>query len=310
MNCDSVILRGATVNGSGWPGSTHGTHGTHLPGLLSRPRREAHFTRNRGLFRRSRLAALLLMVVMTSCTTSHQSVALFTIGDSTMARKKAEVYPETGWCEALPPYLRRGVLLHNHAVNGRSTKSFLTEGRWQQVADSLKKGDFVFIQFGHNDQKIQDTTRYTDPRTTFRDNLGQFIRESRERGALPVLFTPIVRRKFDEAGRLTPTHGEYPEAVREVSAAWGVPLIDLEKLTARKVQKAGPKKSKQYYLWTAPDQKFPEGRKDDTHLNRKGAAMVASLAAKALKKQKVKVVNTGVCPDSRTVWRSPSWNGE
>lgn len=255
-------------------------------------------------------ALLLLLVAMVACTTGRQALTLHTIGDSTMAEKKPEVYPETGWVEALLPYVSQGVTVRNHAVNGRSAKSFLTEGRWQRVRDSLHKGDVVFIQFGHNDQKIQDTNRYAAPWTDYKAHLERFVAETREKGAIPVLFTSIVRRKFDDRGKLTDTHGEYPQVVREVAAAQKVALIDLQQRTARKVQHAGPEKSKRFYLWTPPDEKFPQGRKDDTHLNREGAQMVARLAAAELRKKGVRVVSRAACPGSQTVWRSRSWNDE
>lgn len=141
------------------------------------------------------------------------NITVFTIGDSTMADKKAEVAPETGWCQALPAFMDQGVIIKNRAVNGRSSKSFITEGRWKAVHDSLKPGDYLFIQFGHNDQKIQDTSRYSEPYTTYRHNLARFVKEAREKGATPVLFTSIVRRKF-ENGFLMDTHGDYPVVVR------------------------------------------------------------------------------------------------
>jgi lysophospholipase L1-like esterase len=173
------------------------------------------------------------------------------------------------------------VVIKNRAVNGRSTKSFITEGRWKSVLDSLQVGDYVFIQFGHNDQKIQDSTRYTEPFTSYRKNLERFVRETREKGATPILFTSIVRRKF-ENGFLTDTHGDYPPVVRQVAAEMNVPMIDLQLLTAGAVTALGDEASKNIYLWTPPTDKFPEGRKDDTHLKVEGANLIAKLAAQQL----------------------------
>jgi lysophospholipase L1-like esterase len=198
-----------------------------------------------------------------------------------MANKKAEVAPETGWCEAFPNFVLANVEVKNRAMNGRSSKSFITEDRWQWVLDSLKTGDYVFIQFGHNDQKIQDSTRYTEPFTSYRKNLERFVRETREKGATPILFTSIVRRKF-ENGMLTDTHGNYPLVTRLVAAEMNVPLIDLQMLTAGAVTALGEEPSKQIYLWTLPTEKFPKERKDDTHLSVEGAQLVAKLAAQQL----------------------------
>jgi lysophospholipase L1-like esterase len=212
---------------------------------------------------------------------SENKITVFTIGDSTMADKKTEVAPETGWCQAFPAFVDKSVSIKNRAVNGRSSKSFITEGRWKAVLDSLKPGDFVFIQFGHNDEKILDTTRYAEPFTTYRRNLERFVRETREKGATPILFTPIVRRKF-ENGFLVDTHGNYPVVVRQLAAEMNVPLIDLQLLTVGAVTALGEETTKKIYLWTPPTDKFPQGRKDDTHLCVEGANLIAKLAAQQL----------------------------
>lgn len=212
---------------------------------------------------------------------SGTSITVFTIGDSTMANKKAEVAPETGWCQVFSSFVDPSVVIKNRAMNGRSSKSFITEGRWKSVLDSLQPGDYVFIQFGHNDEKIQDSTRYTEPFTSYRKNLERFIRETREKGASPILFTPIVRRKF-ENGFLTDTHGSYPVVVRQVAAEQKVALVDLQLLTAGAVSALGDESSKNIYLWCSPTEKFPKERKDDTHLNVQGATLVAKLAAQQL----------------------------
>lgn len=231
------------------------------------------------------LSALFVVSIFGSCLFAQESASgkftVWTIGDSTMANKKAEVAPETGWCQAFPNFVSANVEVKNRAVNGRSTKSFITEKRWQWVLDSLKTGDYVFIQFGHNDEKIQDSTRYTEPFTSYRKNLERFVLETRAKGATPILFTSIVRRKF-ENGLLTDTHGNYPVVTRQVATAMNVPLIDLQMLTAGAVTAVGEEPSKQIYLWTTPTEKFPEGRKDDTHLCTEGASLVARLAAQQL----------------------------
>jgi Lysophospholipase L1 and related esterases len=213
--------------------------------------------------------------------TSSGKFTVWTIGDSTMANKKADVAPETGWCQAFPNFVSANVEVKNRAMNGRSSKSFITEGRWKWVLDSLKAGDYVFIQFGHNDEKNQDSTRYTEPFTSYKKNLERFVRETREKGATPILFTSIVRRKF-ENGMLTDTHGNYPVVTRIVANEMKVPLVDLQMLTAGAVTAVGEEESKKIYLWTAPTEKFPEGRKDDTHLCKEGANLVARLAAQQL----------------------------
>jgi len=234
--------------------------------------------------KRIRLMFLVLILMNGSVIAqpnSGQHFTVWTIGDSTMANKKAEVAPETGWCQVFHEFVTENVEVRNRAVNGRSTKSFINEGRWISILDSLKAGDYVFIQFGHNDEKFQDSTRFTDPFTSYKKNLERFVREAREKGATPILFTSIVRRKF-ENGLLKDTHGDYPVATRLVASQMNVPLIDLQLLTAGAVTAIGEEPSKQIYMWTQPNAKFPEGRKDDTHLSIEGAHLVAKLAVQQL----------------------------
>lgn len=230
----------------------------------------------------------IVLLLMIACQPTEKPFTIYTIGDSTMANKIPEVYPETGWCQVFPELLMEHISLKNHAVNGRSTKSFIDEGRWQAVFDSLRHGDYVFVQFGHNDQKAEDTSRYTAPHTAYRHNLERFISETRQKGATPVLFTSIVRRKFDGTGRLTDTHGDYPTVVREVASAMQVTLIDLEQLTRNLVEGTGAEASKAIYLWTEPTERFPNGRQDDTHLSLEGARQVAWMAGEELKRKGLK----------------------
>ncbi len=225
---------------------------------------------------------IMLALIVSACSTKEKSIDVFMVGDSTMANKKTEVYPETGWGQVVDQYFDSLVTVHNHAVNGRSTKSFVDEGRWQVVLDSLTKGDFVLIQFGHNDQKHKDSTRYTIPFESYSENLEKYVLETREKGATPILLTSIVRRKFDENGQLVDTHGDYPVAMRQVAERLNVSLIDLQKLTEDLVQSMGDEPSKELYLWTLPTEKYPKGREDNTHLRVEGAKKIAELAARQL----------------------------
>jgi lysophospholipase L1-like esterase len=236
--------------------------------------------------KKSGFILIIALAILSACQ-SKIPITIFTIGDSTMANKKPEVYPETGWGQVLNQYFDETVTIKNHAVNGRSSKSFIDEGRWTAVLDSLQPGDFVFIQFGHNDQKEYDSTRYTTPFGTYTANLEKFVNETRDKGATPILFTSIIRRKFDENGKLTDTHGDYPVATRQVAQKLNVPLIDLQKITEKRVNELGDETSKSMYLWTEPNEKFPEGRKDDTHLNEKGAKEIARLAMVEAKQQQL-----------------------
>ncbi|MEU4082078.1 rhamnogalacturonan acetylesterase [Streptomyces venezuelae] len=197
---------------------------------------------------------------------------LFLAGDSTAAQKYADAAPETGWGMALPFFLHRGVRVANHAVNGRSTKSFLDEGRLEPILKELRPGDLLLIQFGHNDAKVADPTRYTEPWSTYQDNLRVFVEAARSRGALPVLATPVERRRFAVDGTALRTHGAYPAAMRETAAASDVPLLDVEALSLALWQRLGPEATTRYFNWTATEQ-------DNTHFNPPGAIEVARLVA-------------------------------
>jgi lysophospholipase L1-like esterase len=211
---------------------------------------------------------------------------LIMVGDSTMADKPERALPENGWGMALLQTLSPGTELKNFARNGRSSKSFFDEGSWSKAAATIAAGDYVIIQFGHNDEKNQDSTRYTVPRTSYKEYLRKYITDTRSKGGIPVLCTSIVRRKFDHSGNLVSTHGDYPEAMRELAVEMNVWLIDLETLTAAVMQAAGPEKSRHYYMNLAAGEhpNFPEGKEDNTHLQVKGAGMVAGLFISEVKK--------------------------
>lgn len=207
------------------------------------------------------------------------AINIFLIGDSTMADKPYQNgNPEKGWGQVFPLYFQEDVKIENHAVNGRSTKSFIDEGRWQAVMDKLQAGDYIFIQFGHNDAKQEDHSRYAEAQTDYRKNLEKFIAEARSKGAIPVVATPIVRRKFEE-GKLIETHGEYPAVVREVARQHQVPLIDLQQRTSELLQSFGEERSKLLFLHIQPFEyeSLPEGKTDNTHLSAYGAFKVSDL---------------------------------
>jgi DNA sulfur modification protein DndE len=236
------------------------------------------------------VALVALVSLLGAALAATPTPRVFLIGDSTMANKPIDL-PERGWGMAVGEFLREPGMVQNHAVNGRSTKSFIDEGRWAKVTAELKAGDFVIIQFGHNDEKKEDSKRYTDPASSFRDNLRLFIRESRAKGAEPILATPVARRKFDASGKVVPTHGAYPDAVRAVAAEEKVPLLDLERATTAWLQAAGVEPSKMFFMWIEPGShpKIPDGRKDDTHFAEAGARAVAELAAKDIRTQQLKL---------------------
>ena len=208
-------------------------------------------------------------------------LTLFLIGDSTMSDKPViPAYPERGWGQMLPMYFNPEVRVANHARNGRSSKSFRDEGRWSSVLALMKPGDYVIIQFGHNDEKKGDAARFTEPFGEFKQNLKRYVHEARAAKAVPVLATPVARRRFGADGQVRDTHGDYPEAVRQVAAEEQVPLLDLEKRSRELLSKMGPDQSKRLFDWVEPGEyeKCPEGLKDDTHFNAFGASRMCDLA--------------------------------
>ena len=213
-------------------------------------------------------------------------ITLYIAGDSTAAEKLPSKRPETGWGEMLGQYFRPDeVRIANRAVNGRSTRTFISEGKWRAITDSLRTGDYVFIQFGHNDESPDKVDRYTPPED-FKRNLSLMVDEVRAKHAYPVLLTPIRRRKFDNAGRLEDTHGEYPGLTRSVASALDVPLIDMHESTGELLSSYGADSSAKLFLQLEKGENpnYPDGVHDNTHLRPLGAELMARLALDGIRK--------------------------
>ena len=201
----------------------------------------------------------------------------FLCGDSTMANYPADRAPMTGWGQKLQALLTEDVYVENCAVNGRSSKSFVAEKRLNFIELCLRKGDKLIISFSHNDEK-PDPERSTDPRMTFPEYLGMYIDAARRQGAEPILVTPIARRHFDAQGRPVPTHGAYPNAMRNLAVYRGVRLIDLEKATMHLCRQAGQEGTKQIFCHVPSGHpNYPDGLEDNSHLQADGAARIAAL---------------------------------
>lgn len=236
-------------------------------------------------------ASLFFLLISLNCL--GQKPTIYGIGDSTMAIKiLPDENPERGWGQMLPLFFNDAITIDNRAVNGRSTKSFIEEKRWDTIYKLLKPGDYVFIQFGHNDQKEKDSTRHTNPHTAYRHNLIRFVNETRAKGAIPILFSSIARRNFNEQGVLIGTHGDYPLETRLVAQEYKVAFIDMEYYSELLEQSYGPEKSKKLHLhYKAGEIPFyKEDKADDTHLSVKGATEIAYIAIKELKKTKLDLV--------------------
>jgi lysophospholipase L1-like esterase len=233
--------------------------------------------------------AFLIFLLNIPAFAQKSPVTVYLAGDSTMAEKRAEKRPETGWGEMLQAYFdAEKVKIENHAQNGRSTRTFISENRWQTIVDKLKKGDYVFIQFGHNDQSKEKVDRYTPPED-YRKNLIRFVEDVRAKNANPVLLTPVMRRKFDAEGKFVDQHGVYPGIVRDIAKEYKVSLIDMHRMSEKVLVNYGVENSKKLFLQLQPgeNQNYPNGVNDNTHFNPKGAEEMARLAVNGIKEQKL-----------------------
>jgi lysophospholipase L1-like esterase len=210
---------------------------------------------------------------------------LYIAGDSTAALKGAGEKPMAGWGEYLQDYFQPSIHVNNCAINGRSTKSFLTEGRLDAINKEFQSGDYLFIQFGHNDEKKEDPSRYTHPDTEYRQYLNQYIESARHRGGIPVLLTSVSRRRFTSDGVLDPLSvGFYPTVMREVAKETKTPLLDIFVASQQLYQTWGEEESKKLFMHlperTHPN--FPTGIEDNTHFSEEGARQIAKLVVQAI----------------------------
>lgn len=240
------------------------------------------------LFSLSLLCSVLALGLMFS-SARRRPITFFMVGDSTMADKtELDISPERGWGQLFPSFLTGDVVVQNHAMNGRATKSFVDEGRWQVVLDRIHRGDVVILEFGHNDAKVEDPKRYSSV-DQYADNLVRMTREAQKRGASVMIATPISRRYFKD-GVFHRRHGGYPDAARRAAQQAGVPLLDLEESTAQWIMGLGDEASRAYFMNVPAGEciKFPEGKTDNTHLRENGALVVGRMAAQMIVDQKIK----------------------
>jgi len=228
---------------------------------------------------------LILIIIELSCVFSvDKTITIFIVGDSTAANKDTSGGKlERGWGQLFQNYFNKNfVVVDNHALNGRSSKSFIDEGQWAKVTKLMKKGDYVLIQFGHNDEKA-DEARHTDPGSTFDQYLTKYVTETKNLGGIPVLMSPVVRRNWKN-GVLVDTHGEYRYTAKNVATNLKVNFIDANSITEKLESDLGEEGSKKLHMIYEPGQEaaYPDGSNDNTHYNVYGAKTVAKLLADAL----------------------------
>lgn len=236
------------------------------------------------------LSFTFLILCLTFHCAAQKQVTIYLAGDSTMAAKQADKRPETGWGEMLQQFFdATKIKVVNEAQNGRSTKSFIDEGRWRSIVDRLKKGDWVIIQFGHNDEKKDKPAVYAAPED-YKANLVRFVSDARAKGATPILMTPVARRKFENES-LVKTHGEYPDAVKSVGKDQGVAVIDMESKSSSVLTRYGNEGSRALFLQLRMGESanYPRGIEDNTHFSPKGAKEMAALAVEGIRENKIKL---------------------
>ncbi len=232
---------------------------------------------------------IILMGLLTTLSFKiivDHKIKIFLAGDSTISIKETKAYPETGWGMPFVHFWDSSIEIVNKAKNGRSTKTFISEGIWKSIIDEANAGDYVFIQFGHNDESKEKVERFTTPEE-YKNNLIKFITETRNKKAVPVLLTPVSRRKFDKEGNAVETHKAYSELVSEVAQKENVVFIDLDKKSMELYQQFGHENSKLLFLQLKPGEhpNFPDGKEDNTHFNEMGARLIAQIVLAEIKKE-------------------------
>jgi lysophospholipase L1-like esterase len=228
-----------------------------------------------------------------------KKIKVWLIGDSTLCQYETNRAPLTGWGMPFAIFFDSTVQIDNRAKGGRSTRTFISENRWQPIADSLQEGDYVLMQFGHNDEAKEEKykDRYT-PVPDYKTNLIKFITETRAKKAIPVLITPVTRMRFDKDGKIQETHIEYSAAVWEIGKAYNAPVIDLDSKSRDLLQKFGPEYSKMLFMQldSLEHPNYPAGQKDNTHFNEFGARRMAELVLAEIRNLKLELAERIVVP--------------
>jgi len=236
------------------------------------------------------------LVVMSFGVPVKKKTTLWLIGDSTMSVKDVKAYPETGWGMPFVFFWDSTIAVDNRAKNGRSTRSFIEEGLWKPVMEQMQEGDYVFIQFGHNDE-VPTKKTYTKE-DEFKTLLKKYIADTRSKKANPILLTPVARRKFDSTGHIQETHAVYAQIVRDVAKEENVPMIDLAEKAKTLYQQMGRDVSKYLFNYLLPGEhpNYPEGKEDDTHFSELGARRIAEIVLAEIKNLKLELADRAIKP--------------
>lgn len=258
------------------------------------------------IFATTLTVCLILGIALCLSSAKQKPATLFMVGDSTMADKtELEASPERGWGQLFQTFATADLRIENHAKNGRSTKNFIAEGRWDFVLGKVQKGDIVVIQFGHNDIKKDDPERYASIED-YQKNLTKMVTDIQNKHAYAILATPIARRAFKN-GKIINKHGAYPEAMKRVAIATNTPLVDMTKLTTEWLEKLGDEESIKYFMHVEPGEctKFPDGKTDNTHLREAGAIEIGKLFAEEVIRLNIKPLCKYLTMEGDTAYTEP-----
>jgi len=232
------------------------------------------------------LTFIFFIALLAFSPSPKKKIKVYLIGDSTMCEYEAKRAPLTGWGMPFKYFFDSSIVIDNRAKGGRSTRTFLSEGRWRPIADSLQQGDYVLMQFGHNDEAKEEKykDRYT-PVADYKSNLIKFVTETRAKRAIPVIISPVSRMRFSSVGKQEETHMEYTAACYQVAKQYNVPLIDLDKKSLNLYDQLGPQAAKLLFMQLEAGENplYPEGQKDNTHFNEYGARRIAELVLQGVK---------------------------
>lgn len=228
----------------------------------------------------------LILLAFSVSTVARQALAapvVYMAGDSTVMSYGSGNYPQQGWGGRIHHMFTTGVSFNNRAIGGRSSKSFVDEGRLAAILSVIKPGDYLFVQFGHNDV-YRDVRLYTDPYTSYKTYLSMYVDLSRQYGAIPVLVTPMGRRRYDSGGRFLNDFVDRSAAMKQLAAEKGVALIDLNAKSIAFYNGVGVAATTDVFLWLAAGQysRFPNGVSDATHFQEYGAAQLARLVVQGI----------------------------
>ena len=205
---------------------------------------------------------------------------IYLFGDSTCQYNDESTFPQVGWGQFFHEYVKDKYQIINLAKNGRSTRTFKEEGLYIPCQKEISKDDYLFIQFGHNDEKV-NSERFTEPYKDYQENLLFYINIAREKGAIPILLSPIYRRHFIGDKLDSNCHGEYPKAMKELAIRENVIFLDMTSLTKKYLEELGEEKTKELFMISALGKyDYPDKLFDNTHLVEKGARMVCELIKK------------------------------